>query len=337
MLEILNTDVYGLERAMKAISNSYTVGEIDTTAPVTEKNETVARSLGTNLEAHQSHDAYLKGIIVQFDIKYPQYWTPEFQRYHFADIIMSQSTMHALAKMLKGEYDPFNKYTSAEAKKVVCDLAKVYQENPTYENFVTLRSNLPAGFEMWETVTTNYLQLKTIWIQRHNHKLKEDWGVFCKWIENLPKFKELCLDEILEKEEESKKPLPVWTLKEEAPVVKLARKIIDEVNAESGPGDWDMDHKWPWSLPISRARLTFESAYRDGYGTNVIKIGGGLNGAGKWEYYLDDIKKLIEKLKAEGNGYFEKVWVISFDVDCPDDVFTIKLGYISSNAETDKD
>lgn len=47
------------------------------------------------------------------------------------------------------------------------------------------------GFEMWMTISTNYLQLKTIYSQRKNHKLKEDWGAFCKWCEELPMFLEL--------------------------------------------------------------------------------------------------------------------------------------------------
>ena len=193
MIEIINTEVFGLERAINAISNSYTVGEIDTTKPVKDKSLAVANKLGNNLEDHQSHDAFLKGIIVQFDIKYPQYWTPEFQRYHFADIIMSQSTMHALSKMLQGDYEPFNKYVTGENKELVKQLAAKYREDPSYENFIALRSNLPAGFEMYETVTTNYLQLKTIWIQRHNHKLKEDWGAFCDMIRKLPYAKEFLL------------------------------------------------------------------------------------------------------------------------------------------------
>lgn len=206
MLTIVNTEVAFLERAINAISNSFTVGEIDTTKPITDRKLKVAKSLGNNTDPHQSHDAYLKGIVVQFDIKYPQYWTPEFQRYHFMDIIMSQSTMHALDKMLDGEHDPYNKYVTKESKDIIRNLYEAYKKDPTYENFVTLRANLCGGFEMWETITTNYLQLKTIWIQRHQHKLKEDWGAFCNWIENLPRFKELCLDKIF-KEEENKKKL----------------------------------------------------------------------------------------------------------------------------------
>ena len=60
-----------------------------------------------------------------------------------------------------------------------------------YEQFMKCVSNLPMGFEMEMTITTNYLQLKTIYFQRRNHKLKEDWGAFCDWCESLPMFKEL--------------------------------------------------------------------------------------------------------------------------------------------------
>lgn len=229
MLEVKNVEIFGLDRAINAISNSYTTGEINTSEsngiyPKDSTQYKVAKTLGNNLECHQSHDAYLKGVIVQFDIKYPLYWSPEFQRYHFADIIMSQSTMHSLKKMLNDNLDPFNKYVTDDIKQTIKYLTKKYEavkskysqaikdhvmsdkeknkyKKEEYEAFMTLRSNLPCGFEMWETVTTNYLQLKTIWIQRRNHKLKEDWGTFCDFIESLPQFKELVLNKFIEKSE----------------------------------------------------------------------------------------------------------------------------------------
>lgn len=205
MLEVKNVEVAFLDRAINAIKNSYTVGGINTVLDPSKKFEKggIAQTLGSNLDHHQSHDAYLKGICVCMDIKYPLYWSPEFQRYHFAEIVMSQSTMHSLKKMLSTkDFSPFNKYVSPEIIPIIEKLVKQYEEvgfdpistpEQKYEAFMKLRSSLPAGFEMWETVVTNYLQLKTIWIQRHNHKLKEDWGPFCKMIEELPHFKELAL------------------------------------------------------------------------------------------------------------------------------------------------
>ena len=36
------------------------------------------------------HNNFLKGIIVQFDLKYPEYFSPQLQRYHWIDIISSK-------------------------------------------------------------------------------------------------------------------------------------------------------------------------------------------------------------------------------------------------------
>lgn len=207
MVEVKNVQVFGLERAIQALRNSHTVGEINTSKKYDDKRFgtawNVAHRLGSNMDAHQSHDSWLRGVIVQFDMKYPLYFSPEFQRYHFAEIIMSQSTMHSLEKMVAGDIDPYNKYVTEATKEEVERLyhkwveAKEYGSGE-YEAFMRLRSNLPCGFEMWMTVSTNYLQLKTIWVQRHNHKLREDWQEgFCKnFIEKLPYFKELCLAKI---------------------------------------------------------------------------------------------------------------------------------------------
>ena len=51
-------------------------------------------------------------------------------------------------------------------------------------------SNNPCGYEQWEGITTNYMQLKTIYFQRSGHKLWEDYDYLCDWIEALPYFKE---------------------------------------------------------------------------------------------------------------------------------------------------
>ena len=175
MLTISNTEVFGLERALRASGNAMTTGEINTLEDSQLYSKALARgmALGTN-PAGSAHDHYLCGIIVQFDILYPQYWAPEAGRYHWFEIITSQSTMHRLAASLMGSENHFNKYVDPRMIALVYRLAVAYNEDKTYENFMRLRSNLPAGYEMWVTITTNYLQLKTMYAQRRNHKLKED-------------------------------------------------------------------------------------------------------------------------------------------------------------------
>jgi len=212
MLTIKNTEVFGLERAIRASGNPMTIGEINTKVDksdydyygygVEDKEFKRAYKLGS-ARSGSGHDNFLKGIQVTFDILYPQYWTPESQRYTWWNIISSQSKMHRLTAMGKDEKfeGMFNKYVDERVIKISKELIDEYNSLYTnkmtpdketqYTAFMKCVSNLPMGFEMWETVQCSYLQLKTIYFQRRNHKLQEDWGAFCDWCESLPMFKEL--------------------------------------------------------------------------------------------------------------------------------------------------
>ncbi|MCI7565871.1 MAG: hypothetical protein MST05_04120 [Treponema sp.] len=203
MVEVKNLEVFGLDRALNAKGSSFNVGEIDTTLPFdkTDNNKQwqVAKSLGGNMFPHQSHDAFIKGILVIFDIKGNGVFMPEFQRYHFADIVMSQSTMHSMDKFMTSDYDPFTKYVSENTKKEAranyeryVEAKKSGDKQKIYEAFEIMVHNLPRGLELWATVTTNYLQLKTIVIQRFHHKNIEDWRAFVEACYKLPYFRELC-------------------------------------------------------------------------------------------------------------------------------------------------
>ena len=221
MLEIKNTEIAFLDRAIRASKNPMLVGEINTSINNVEPNIETVKKLAS-AEGASGHDHFLCGIDVCFDVKYPQYWTIEAERYHWFDIVSSQSKMHRLTMMGKEEsfHSMFNKYVSEN----IIDIVKIYieqfnylleyeeidgifshptdsqtpiftsreiYENTKYETFMKIISNLPCGFEMWMTVKTNYLQLKTMYNQRRTHKLKEDWGEFCDWCEKLPRFIEL--------------------------------------------------------------------------------------------------------------------------------------------------
>lgn len=209
MVSIKNTQVFGLERALIASGNSYTKGEINTLRDTTDRDWKRGLRLGKAPNG-SGHDNFLKGIIVQFDITYPQYWTPQFQRYKFIDIVSSTSKMHCLAKCASQSFEEFkkrfNQYVDGDLIRRTQEYAQQYNElantipdeasqeqhrKDTYNAFMRLQSNLPLGYELEMTVSTNYLQLKTIVSQRRNHPLKEDWGSFCDWCCSLPHFKEL--------------------------------------------------------------------------------------------------------------------------------------------------
>ena len=141
---------------------------------------------GTNIG--EGHDNFLCGIRVAFDLKYPQYLTPELQRYHFIDIVSSSSKMHRLTKMEVKKC--VNEHVDQVVIKNLQSHIDAYNENPTHERFMKVVSNCPLGLYLFMRLNTNYRQLKTVYNQRYNHKLHE-WRQICAWIETLPLFVEL--------------------------------------------------------------------------------------------------------------------------------------------------
>lgn len=139
-----------------------------------------------NAKPCSGHDCYLKGINVLFDLTFTRQAWLELMRYHFIDIVSSESTMHCLPKMKA----TFIQYTDERVKKAFLEILKEYTEDPTEENWQKLIYSYPVGLLLTARVTTNYLQLKSIYAQRRHHRLPE-WQKFCDWIEQLPDTKEL--------------------------------------------------------------------------------------------------------------------------------------------------
>ena len=192
-MKVSNTNVYNLEEAIRA--SKYPM--LDDTNKATNKITNTVKKLGS-MDRGTGHDNFLHGILVSFDLTCSNKMWVEFQRYHFADIVSSQSTMHKVAKIL--ETDVFNEYVTDATKHAVFMCLKQYNLNPTTENYLRLLYNIPSGIELTAHVVTNYGQLKTMWYQRHNHRLPE-WREFCEWIINLPYFNTLT-NVLIEKENE---------------------------------------------------------------------------------------------------------------------------------------
>lgn len=228
MTEIKDVKVYDLEECI--IASGYAMR----TEPYNYLEESVDGNLDHHIERCKKlvkasknsdihcHDNFLTGIRVSFDIKYPQYLSPEMQRYHFYDIVTSMSKMHRLSKMTLRKAT--NKYTSPESileaqkqidkynelladssitKYSYWDTSTKYnkkivvegREEALYTAFMVMLSSIPLGLELWMRVSTNYKQLQTIYYQRRHHRLKDDWNAIIKMIETLPYFKEFILGE----------------------------------------------------------------------------------------------------------------------------------------------
>lgn len=190
MLEIRNAKVYDLEESVIACRNAMRTQLPEYTKEEFEKSLERAIKL-CDTKANSGHQTFLSGIRVSFDLIYPNYITPELQRYHWVDIVTSNSKMHKLCQLV--EADSFNKYVDQRAIDLTKEYVVKFNETPSYENRIKLLSNCPQGIELFMRVSTNYLQLKTIFAQRYNHRLIEDWGSMCDFIKSLPYAKEFKL------------------------------------------------------------------------------------------------------------------------------------------------
>lgn len=179
--------VYGLDSSIKA---SKYPKSVDVSKCNSEITNTV-RNLGS-CDMGTGHDNFLNGIIVQFDLTFSLKAWMEGERYHFLDFVSSQSTMHCITKF---DIDKqCNRYVTQKAVDNLQAQVDRYNKNQTPENFLYVVYNIPTGFTLTARMTTNYRQLKTIYQQRKTHRLPE-WREFCKWIEELPYFKEIVLQE----------------------------------------------------------------------------------------------------------------------------------------------
>ena len=215
MLEVKNVKVYDLEESVIACRNAMRLEMPEYTQEEFEKSLERAKVLAKTPNC-SGHQTFLSGIRVSFDIKYPNYISPEMQRYHWFDIVTSASKMHRLMEM---DLDiACNKYVTRNTIDEMKTLIQTYndikhtknftfatfhfrdgstittgdQKKALYYAFMACVSNCPQGIELFMRVSTNYLQLKNMYHQRKHHKLEEDWQEgFCRdFVEKLPYFEE---------------------------------------------------------------------------------------------------------------------------------------------------
>ena len=222
MLEISNIEVSGLESAVVSCRNAMRVempdvgnSEIEFGKGL-ERARRLVRASFCGRDGARCHDNFLTGIVVAFDMKYTQYITKQMQRYHWFQYVSSSSLMHRITGMdfgrcvnewvsqdivdhMKGLVDEYNRFVSDGVSRwsfvrrggdvVVVDTHK----DVLYCQFMRIISDCPMGTELFVHVCTNYKQLQTMYHQRKNHKLREDWGAFCKFVESLPYAKDLII------------------------------------------------------------------------------------------------------------------------------------------------
>lgn len=188
---ISNVKIYGLADSIKA--SKYPMS-VDVSSLNCELTDTV-KKLGS-AKPGTGHDNFLTGIIAQFDLTFTIKAWYEAQRYHWFDFVSSQSTMHRITKFdLDKQYI---EYVDPRVIDIMKEKLLAYnlESDPELkkEIYLELLYTNPNGFRFTARMTTNYRQLKTMVMQRENHRLPE-WKRFCEQVKEFPHFMELCFTE----------------------------------------------------------------------------------------------------------------------------------------------
>lgn len=168
-------------------------------------------------KAGTDHRKYLRMIPVWMDITAPLYWFKEADTYKVGTVANSCSTM---LKIHSKEFtmDDFScdklKKCSDIMLDIISELNLLRESYINYDSYVEemigfgWEGELPSKKELWysmiQLLPSSYNQKRTIFLNfevllnmyhaRKNHKLDE-WQEFCKTVEQIPLFKELCLED----------------------------------------------------------------------------------------------------------------------------------------------
>lgn len=214
-MEIKTLEVAGIESALKGMRNPMNSWELSDSCCayygfcnsekkyiIGEKDINLAQNL---IKAGSEHCKFLRQIQVWVDMDMPRYWWSEMDTYKY-NTKNSCSTMHKLLnKKTPITLDMFvvcpEDIDIAEIViKRLNDIREIWINSTTQKekDYCLLRAKrlLMEGLLQLRTVNTNYAELRNIWLQRKNHRLKEEWVVcFCNWISTLPYAKELITTE----------------------------------------------------------------------------------------------------------------------------------------------
>jgi hypothetical protein len=218
LIKIENVDVSGWEAAIRGMRNplnsweksdSHREGCYRTPLCYMSKGYTVGSNdldlMKRLANAGTDHRKFLRMINVTMDIIAPTYWWAEFDTYKVGTVRNSCSFMH------KGTSRPFyvsdfsccagdidNTEQVATTWQIVVntlnELREKYLETKDKTIFQEIRNLLPSGYMQRSTVQLNYEVLLNMYKSRKNHRLQE-WRDFCSWVETLPYFNEICLED----------------------------------------------------------------------------------------------------------------------------------------------
>lgn len=212
MLKVENTDVYGWEAAIRGMRNPLNSWDKSDTIFDGDKwcmGENDLKLMKTLSKAGNDHGKFLRMINVTCDITAPLYWWKEFDTYKVGTVANSCSTMHKIhsKEFERGDFSYEHLFDSMigdvkllpiEVLDYTIDCLNMcrerYLETKDKEYWWQMIQLLPSSYNQKRTVQLNYQVLKSMYFARRNHKL-DCWKTFCDWMEELPYFSEICIQE----------------------------------------------------------------------------------------------------------------------------------------------
>ena len=221
MLKIENTEVIGLEAAIRGMRNPMNSWEKSDSLFYDEDGNLCRMGQGKNLSldeigdsdyklmiklrnAGTDHRKFMRMITVYLDITAPLYWWKEFDTYKVGTVANSCSTMHKIHEK-EFTFDDFSHEKlinsacmeiqeqhirispiQALATTIEClnSYRDLYLQTKDKKYWWQMIQLLPSSYNQRRTVMLNYEVLANMYKSRCNHKLDE-WHTFCDWIERL--------------------------------------------------------------------------------------------------------------------------------------------------------
>ena len=169
-MEIRIVEEAGYESAIMGMSLSFK----DRAEPMGDwwrkQREKAERRAALLAQKGGGHNDFLKQIMVWIDIEAPRYWWSEMDTYHFV-WKNSESTMHTLKRRDLTLQD-------FEGELVMQEVLEEYRKWRPTMSINDLKGLLPESYLQRRMCTTNYLSLRNIIAQRHDHRLPQ-WQIFC--------------------------------------------------------------------------------------------------------------------------------------------------------------
>ena len=218
MIKIEKTEVFGWEASIRGLRNpmnswdkSDSCIDVYDSCPVVDIGQNDLKLMKSLTKAGDDHAKFLRMINVTCDITAPLYWWKEHDQYKVGTTTNSCSTMH---KIHAKEFtlDDFSCEHLDEAFKrdglVVAgykryleyvidglnDAREMYLETKDKYYWWQMIQLLPSSYNQKRTVQLNYQVLKSMYFARKDHRLDE-WHTLCEWMEGLPYFRDICIQE----------------------------------------------------------------------------------------------------------------------------------------------